>query len=107
MSSDIKDANLPIGGSFVDLTKEQVEQIEKWLRDPTADLLINCLKSMAGHSLLAANRTLINEIIPERHSNESSINLDNAHKLNFAADLLLSIRRGKKKLNLLKLKLGE
>lgn len=107
MSADLKDSNLPIGGSFVDLKEEQVKQVEQWLRDPSADLLINCLKSMAGHSLLAANRTLINEIIPERHSSESSINLDNAHKLNFAADLLLDIRKGKKKLNLLKLKLGE
>lgn len=107
MDENVNESSLPIGGSLIDLSKEQVEQVEEWLRDPAADLLINCLRSMAGASLLLAGRTLINEITPERHSGESSVNLDNAHRINFAADLLLNIRRGKKKLKLLKLQLGE
>lgn len=107
MSEEKVLTGIPIGADVVDLSKEQIESIEKWLREPEADLLINCIRSMAGLSLLTASRSLIIEVIPERISDRSSVNLDNAHRLNFLADLLLGIRKGKQKLHLIKLKLGE
>lgn len=106
--SEEKNLNgIPIGADVVNLSDDQVKSIEKWLREPEADLFINCIRSMSGVALLQASRSLIVEIIPDRISETSSVNLDNAHRLNFLADLLLDIRRGKQELYLIKLKLGE